>query len=116
MRTDLAKPVFTAHLHRELQRSVYATHAETRPTAPHLWTLHPSLQSIGLYQLAPGNPLAFWAGDFFVFSATGASDVATGLPLSDVVRFHPSDNSSAIVGQLAGIELGAAVSTCAPLR
>jgi hypothetical protein len=80
------------------------------------WSLFPSLANIGLYQLAPGNPLAFWADDLFVFSATGASDPATGLPLSDVVRFHPSDNSSAVVGQLDGIVLGAAVSTCAPLH
>jgi hypothetical protein len=60
--------------------------------------------------------LAFWAGDFFVFPTTGARDVASGLPLSNVVRFHTSDNSSAVVAQLDGIVVAAAVSTCAPLH
>jgi hypothetical protein len=36
--------------------------------------------------------------------------------LSNVVRFHTSDNSSAVVAQLDGIVVGAAVSTCAPLH
>jgi hypothetical protein len=79
------------------------------------WSIETSLQSIAP-DVFTTSTLAFWAGDFFVFPTTGASDMATGLPLSDVVRFHPSDNSAALVGQLDGFVLGAAVSTCAPLH
>ena len=55
-----------------------------------------------------GWAFAFWGGDFYMFTAPGAS--------SDVTRWRPSDNSVNVVASLPTRIVGAGVSTCAPAQ
>jgi hypothetical protein len=55
-------------------------------------------------QTAGGFSIAFWGGDFYLFTGS-----------TTVTRYRPSDGSSTVVAQLPGVAIvGAGVSTCAP--
>jgi hypothetical protein len=63
-----------------------------------------------LAHITPGTAsdafaFAYWAGDFYVFTA------ALGSP-STVTRYRPSDGSVAVLGTIPNTVVGAGVSTC----
>ncbi|MBX3191786.1 MAG: hypothetical protein KF819_32650 [Labilithrix sp.] len=58
--------------------------------------------------LGMGWAFAFWGGDFYMFTGAGGG--------SDVTRYRPSDNSTAVIATLPTVIVGAGVSTCAPAQ
>jgi hypothetical protein len=55
-----------------------------------------------------GFSIAYWGGDFYLFTAPGGDTFVT--------RYRPSDGSYTTVAQLPGVTIvGAGVSTCAPM-
>jgi hypothetical protein len=58
--------------------------------------------------LGTGWAVAFWGGDFYMFTGTGGG--------SDVTRYRPADGSTTLITSLPSVIVGAGVSTCAPAQ